>query len=305
VSYSIGRIFRGAINRAPYVRHLVQRLRHFERFCPIDHFYSPIVNVAELARRDAQVFRDTGPVLPGIDLKLPEQLQLLQEFAMLARDAVFPETAADGARYYSRNDFYGLTDATLLNCFIRWLKPRRIIEVGSGFSSCVVLDTVGKYLSDQVECTFIDPDPQRLRLRCLKGDLERVKLIPSLVQDVPLSAFSELRENDILFIDSSHVAKAGSDVNYLFFEVLPALHAGVHVHVHDVFYPFEYPRQWIYDGRSWNEAYLLRAFLQYNSSYALTCFPSHLEKAAPEQFAAALPQCVGNPGQCLWMKKTA
>ena len=125
-----------------------------------------------------------------------------------------------------------------------------------------------------------------------------------------METFSSLGENDILFIDSSHVSKTHSDVNYLFFEILPRLRAGVYVHVHDVFYPFEYPREWVYQGRGWNEAYLTRAFLQYNSAFTIQLFNSFLERFHVALLEREMPLCtryveanMPTSAQSLWLKK--
>jgi hypothetical protein len=137
----------------------------------------------------------------------------------------------------------------------------------------------------------------------LPGDEKRMELIPRLVQDVDRGIFQELQANDILFIDSSHVSKAGSDVHLLVFDVLPRLASGVYVHIHDIFYPFEYPKNWIYDGRSWNEAYLIRAFLQHNSDFEIYCFGSYLDRYAQKDLAELLPTCLKAPGQSLWIRR--
>ena len=91
--------------------------------------------------------------------------------------------------------------------------------------------------------------------------MKRHRLVNVKLQDVDLKEFDKLKSGDVLFIDSTHVSKIGSDVNYLFFEILPRLHRGVYIHIHDIFYPFEYPKDWIDEGRAWNENYILRAFL--------------------------------------------
>ena len=122
------------------------------------------------------------------------------------------------------------------------------------------------FFDNEIQCTFIEPHPKLLKSLLKQGDLERIEIVPRPLQDVDLELFESLRANDILFIDSTHVAKIGSDVNRIFFEILPALATGVYVHFHDIFYPFEYPREWIYEGRAWNEAYMLRAFLMYNAA---------------------------------------
>ena len=110
--------------------------------------------------------------------------------------------------------------------------------------------------------------------------------------------------NDIVVIDSTHVAKAGSDVNFLLFEVLPRLRPGVLVHFHDIFYPFEYPSDWVYSGRGWSEAYLLRAFLMYNAEFKIVLFNTFLELFHQELFAAEYPLCLRNPGGSIWIRRT-
>ena len=107
----------------------------------------------------------------------------------------------------------------------------------------------------------------------------------------------------MLFIDSTHVAKVGSDVTTLFFDVLPTLKPGVLVHIHDVLWPFEYPRSWYLQGRSWNEAYLLRAFLQYNEEFEILLFNSFLGTHYAGDVAEILPLCAKNPGGSLWLRR--
>jgi hypothetical protein len=130
-----------------------------------------------------------------------------------------------------------------------------------------------------------------------------VRLLQSKVQDVPLSTFDALQAGDILFIDSSHVSKVASDVNHVLFNVLPRLASGVLVHFHDVYYPFEYPRFVHYQGIAWNEAYLLRAFLSFNSAFEVVLFNTYLETAHPELVYEAMPLCRKNPGGSLWIRR--
>ena len=112
------------------------------------------------------------------------------------------------------------------------------------------------------------------------------------------------RENDVLFIDSTHVSKVGSDVNYIFFEILPRLRSGVHIHFHDIFYPFEYPKEWVYEGRNWNEIYMLRAFLQYNSDFQITYFQHMMTQRHRAFFQERMPLSVKNLGGNIWLKRT-
>ena len=112
-----------------------------------------------------------------------------------------------------------------------------------------------------------------------------------------------LEKNDILFIDSTHVSKAGSDVNYILFEILPTLKEGVIIHFHDVFYPFEYPQGWIEKGFAWNEDYLLRAFLMYNSNFELLFFNTYMEQFHKTWIAKNMPDILKNMGGGLWLRK--
>ncbi|HKW95839.1 MAG TPA: class I SAM-dependent methyltransferase, partial [Methylomirabilota bacterium] len=115
--------------------------------------------------------------------------------------------------------------------------------------------------------------------------------------------FRELDESDILFIDSTHVVKLGSDVNYIFREILPSLRVGVYVHFHDVFYPFEYPAAWHREGRAWTEAYLLRSFLTFNSAYEIVLYNTFLEHFHREEFARHMPLCLENEGGSIWLRR--
>jgi hypothetical protein len=124
------------------------------------------------------------------------------------------------------------------------------------------------------------------------------------VQRVPLDVFAQLRAGDVLFIDSSHVVKIGSDVAYLVHEVLPSLAAGVVVHFHDILWPFEYPRDWVLDqGKAWNEAYFVRAFLQFNAAFEILYFNSFIANRHPASLRELLPRCVENPGGSLWLRR--
>jgi hypothetical protein len=99
------------------------------------------------------------------------------------------------------------------------------------------------------------------------------------------------------------VSKTGSDVNYLLLEVLPRLKTGVWIHFHDLFYPFEYPQDWVFGGRSWNEGYALRAFLQFNTSFRIEFMNTFLEHFHEARFAQRMPLCLRNPGGSLWLRR--
>jgi len=273
------------------------------RFAPPGHFYSPIPDLDEVARQASRIF-PSGPVeLAGIELREQEQLSLLERFRPLYADQPFPRTRIPGRRYWFENPQYSYSDALCYHFMLRTLRPERVIEVGSGFSSCVALDTAETHLGGKLRLTCIEPYPERLQELMREDDRQRLELIQKPVQELPLAVFSSLQPRDILFIDSTHVVKVGGDVNYLYFEVLPRLRSGVYIHIHDIFYPFEYPRYWLEEGRVWSEAYLLRAFLQSNKDFEIVLFNTFLEERHPEVFRHHFPLCLENPGGSIWLRR--
>jgi predicted O-methyltransferase YrrM len=292
--------------RLPGLREFVVERKAFReafRFAGPGHFYSPIPSMDEVRRDAAGLFGPPPQALPGIELNEARQLELLEEITQYYRELPFPEHKSPGRRYFYENPMYSYSDAIFLYGMIRHAHPKRIVEVGSGFSSCVILDTADLFLDGKVECTFIEPYPNRLLSLLKPEDRERVLFLVKRVQDVGAEPFLALERNDILLIDSSHVAKIGSDVNYLLGEVLPRLQPGVYVHVHDIFYPFEYPEQWIRDGRWWNEAYTLRAFLAFNSAFKIILFNTFLERFHREIFERDMPLCLRNEGGSIWVQR--
>jgi hypothetical protein len=240
--------------------------------------------------------------LPGIDMNEPGQLALFDQFVRYIPEVEFPPHKKEPLRYYSENNWYPYGDAIFLYCMLRHFRPRRIIEVGSGFSSCAILDTNELFFDNQIQCTFIEPDPERFYGAIRPDDRQQINLLAAPVQSVPVSQFQELQNGDILLIDSSHVSKINSDVNYLYFEVLPALRPGVLVHVHDIFYPFRYPAEWIYKGWSWNEAYLLRAFLMFNQAFQIRFCNTLLSEFHADRLLASAPRA-HKSGASLWIQR--
>jgi hypothetical protein len=164
-----------------------------------------------------------------------------------------------------------------------------------------MLDTRDAMGAD-VEFTFIEPYPARLHELLRDSDASSVTLITKNLQEIGLERFTALRSGDILFVDSSHILKTHSDVNYILFEILPALRTGVLVHFHDIIYPFEYPKEWVLRGRVYNEAYAVRAFLQYNARFRIVLWNSYLRQFHGEWLAANMPLCLkGN--QSLWLER--
>lgn len=268
---------------------------------PLGHFYSPIPDMADIRARGEQIFADRDG-FPGIDLNVDAQLELARQLADVVQDQPFHATEVADLRYYFSNPYFGYGDGLVLHGLLRLWHPRRFIEVGSGFSSALVLDTNERYMDGSLQCTFIEPYPERLHSLLRDGDEKRVRIIEAPVQTVPIEEFHQLQAGDILFIDSSHVAKVGSDVNYLLLDVLPTLPPGVNVHVHDIVWPFEY-QDWVYQGRFWNEAYLLRALLINNPRLAVTWFSNQLAwTKARHEVSPLLPIWHLDPGTSLWLR---
>jgi hypothetical protein len=166
-----------------------------------------------------------------------------------------------------------------------------------------MLDTAERFIKQPVRFTFIDPDTSLLDGLLRDKDKTQSRIVRGLLQDVPTAQFKELQANDILFIDSTHISKIGSDVNYLFFEILPSLARGVYIHIHDILYPFEYHREWVYEGRAWNEAYLLRAFLEFNSQFEIVLFNTYMHHFYRDWFRQHMPLCLKNTGGSIWLKR--
>lgn len=299
-------MLKSLLKKAPLIGSLVaarDALRKANGFVPPGHFYSPVVSVEEARRDERRIFADVPRRLPGINLNEEGQLETLGRFEEMYPSIDFPAGKASTHRYYYENPAYSYSDAIMLHCMMRLIKPKRVIEVGSGYSSCAMLDTNDGHLGRSVEFTFIEPYPELLKSLIRKDDLASVDIVAARLQDVPVETFSRLDKGDFLFIDSTHVSKTGSDVNFLLFEILPALRSGVYIHIHDIFYPFEYPKDWIFEGRSWNESYALRAFLQFNDEFSIEMMNTFLEHFHEQQFAKRMPLCLKNPGGSIWLRK--
>ena len=243
--------------------------------------------------------------LVGIDMNESGQLELLEglQRRFAAEYASLPSHATGVSHeFYLENGAFPPLDAKVLYGMVRQHRPRRIKEVGAGFSTLLTAQALRRNQEEDpaYACEFvtIDPIPHDFVRAGVPG-LSR--LVPSPVQDVPFSEFAELQANDILFIDSTHVLKIGSDVQYEFLELLPRLRPGVLVHVHDVFLPFEYPREWILEKqRFWNEQYLLQAFLACNDSFQVVWGSAYMASRHRERVEAAFASC---NGASFWMRR--
>jgi predicted O-methyltransferase YrrM len=306
----VNRFVRGVLRRLPFTSGVMQQLAALQRqvhrqgLYPAGHYHSPIPDPRDLETGLHTAGR-TAPEPEGIDLNLSGQARLLDQFEKYYADLPFPQRPAAEFRFHFDNDWFSYPDAIFLYSFMRLHRPARIVEVGSGFSSAVMLDTVDNFFEERPHITFIEPHPERLQSLLSARDHESVQLLSHRVQDVDRTTFGDLAAGDLLFIDSSHVVKCGSDLQFLLFEVLPRLAPGVLVHFHDVFFPFEYPRDWLAQGRYWNEIYFLRAFLSFNSDWEICFFNSYVQHAFSEHLQERMPLCLRNPGGSLYIRRRA
>ncbi len=269
---------------------------------PAGHYYSPLVDPGDdLVQKALENEASPADELSSFGIDEATLWTWFERIGIEYDRHRFPEQyAPGGSRYHYGNPNFPLADALALTAFMRQLRPKRLIEVGSGYSSCVALDVGGP-----AEFTFIEPYLDNLPQGLASDPTFHSRLMRKRLQDVPLDVFTALEAGDILFIDSSHVAKTGSDVVDYLFRVLPALQPGVAVHIHDIFYPFEYSKAWIVDeNRSWNEAYLLRAFLHGNPSWQVLFFFDWFYKCRRAELAARMPDCIAHRGGSIWLMKT-
>ncbi len=210
--------------------------------------------MADIQARSSVLFDQSVTSLPGIDLNEANQIELLQSFTRFYREVPFTDRPHGGHRYYFDNPYFSYGDGVILYSFLRYFSPRRLVEVGSGYSSALMLDVQDLVPGSAGHITCIEPFPDRLLGLVRKQDANTLRIERCKVQDSDMNLLYTLEANDVLFIDSSHVGKTGSDVLHLLFTIVPSLKTGVIVHLHDVLWPFEYPKHWLEDGRAWNEA---------------------------------------------------
>lgn len=264
-------------------------------YAPPGHFYSPSTSRLD-RQRQGTWDSERSDSLPGIDLNLIGQSQLVPE---LARAAL---TFQPRRWSLHNNTMFGSIDALVLHAWLSVTRPNRIIEIGSGFSTAVMLDAADS-IGTTRDITCIEPYPERLN-SLLKGS-DNLTLRESPVQDVDPAKFQELQAGDLLFIDSTHVAKPGSDVLYLMLEILPTLQAGVSVHVHDIFWPLSYRQDWLVEGRDWTEAYLLRALLTDSQVWRIEWFSDFIWQTQPELARKILPATLSDRPGSIFLRRAA
>lgn len=268
-----------------------------------NHYSQPIPDTRTLTQ---SVWSRSEAV--GIDFRLSRQIDLLDRYRksyQLEFDRLSSDPGSVSPYYRYKNDFFEEVDAEILYCMVRDLKPERIVEIGSGTSTLISARALAenKMQNPSYNGSIVSiepfPSPQLM-------SIDSVAVISQPVQNVDLSLFESLKENDILFIDSSHIAQVGSDVVFEFLEVLPRLRPGVMVHVHDIFTPYQYPRKWVLDDLYfWNEQYILQAFLCGNADFEVKWSAYLMSREHPEALATAFKTYVPgitSPGS-FWFKR--
>jgi hypothetical protein len=273
-------------------------------FVPPGHHYSPVVDTAQAREHFARLAASGVPrQLNGISTDLGAMRTLWAELLPFFRTMPFAPHKTAGWRFAFDNPSFSWADASMLHAMLRHLRPRTYIEIGCGWSSACALDTIEGFLDDACESILIDPFPELAH--SLLGTVRAPhSILPKPVQDVPLEIYALLEAGDILFIDSTHVLRTGSDVCFELFEVLPRLAPGVVVHLHDIFWPFEYPRAWAVDeNRSWNELYAVRAFLTHNREWEILFFNDYFAQHERPLIQVTFADFLRNTGGSLWLRR--
>jgi len=267
----------------------------------LDHYYQPLINPKKHLNKSLRDDRE----LKGIDFNVKEQLNLLSKFNYNEELLKIPLQNRNDGNFYYNNQSFTSGDAEYLYNVVRYFKPSKIIEVGSGFSTLMVINAIknNKIESEDYDCKHICIEPYE------KAWLEKanIELLRKKVEDVDKVLFQQLMPNDILFIDSSHIIRPQGDVLFEYLEILPILKPGVIIHVHDIFTPKDYRNEWIYDHHFlWNEQYLLEAFLMFNNDFRIVGALNYLTHNYRKELADKCPIFSNQPAQepgSFWMIK--
>jgi predicted O-methyltransferase YrrM len=270
----------------------------------LDQYYHPLINPKKHLKKSLREDRN----LPGINFNAEGQLAILDKFNYNEELLAFPlekKSMVDGDEFFYNNGFYESGDAEYLYNIIRLYKPSKIIEIGSGNSTLMAINAIEKNKSEDAgyQCEHICVEPYEMPWL----ETKNLKIVREKVEDMDLAFFKQLGQNDILFIDSSHIIRPQGDVLFEYLEILPLLKQGVIVHIHDIFMPKDYPDQWIFDQhRLWNEQYLLEAFLSMNDKFSIIGATNYLAHNYTKAFAAKCPIFTQQPGRepgAFWMQR--
>lgn len=265
-----------------------------------DHYYEPQFKFPKSfnasAKRELYIdFRIEDQLKELVSLKYADELHGFRKNKQKDQDTLSPS-------FYLNNEAFGPGDADMYYLMIRNQKPKRVIEIGSGFSTLLALEAVRKNKEEGVETRLVCIEPYETSWL---DTCEEIELVRKRLEEVDLSFFLQLEENDILFIDSSHIIQPDNDVLYEYLKLLPALNTGVFIHIHDIFSPRNYRQEWITEEiRFWNEQYLLEAFLYYNHSFSVVFALNLLKNDHYQEASSVLKNLTpeSQPGS-FWIKK--
>ncbi len=288
----------------------VQRLGY--HFQP-NHFYSPL-NDCDFLEANLDLWANEsnrarwGEFVPvEIDWRTEHQLEVAREvgaFAHELRDV--PRESADPGTYHWKNPMWAAADPIVQYGLYRSRKPRRVVEIGCGWSSLLMARALLRNQAEggaRTEVTQIEPHPRPEIMASLPRHWAQHRAI---LQRAPYAIFEQLGDGDVLFYDGSHCAKVASDVNWFFFRVLPRLRRGVLIHIHDIMLPKDYHEEWVFKrGQTWNEQYLLQAFLMHNDTYQIEIANSYLCFRHADTLRALYGDLQPVYGGSLWMRKVA
>lgn len=265
-----------------------------------NHYYSPIPDLNQTSDEKLQKLLP----LECMDMNISGQLQLIKHLSDYKSEYMsFIDRGPDydGFRF---GVSFGRVDAEFLYAMVRHLKPKNFIEIGSGMSTLIIAEACVKNESEGFHCNFhsIDPYPSSVLNKPINGVTQLHK---SMLEDIPLSFFEQLGDGDILFIDSSHVIRPGSDVEYEYFHLLPKISKGVYIHIHDIFLPEQYPLNWVKNEKIfWNEQYILAMFMFFNNSFQVSLANSFLCSNYSVELNLAIPDPAEKSGAgSFWIKR--
>lgn len=288
------------LDQLPYIKGIKRDLLNYEKWGQPGHFYNPIPNLDESELYE-YAENSSQNLYAGLTLNLENQKKFVESCIELYKELPFPINHQAPFLYHFDNPNYSYSDSIFYYFIIRKFTPKRIIEIGSGYSTCVALDVNRHFFDNQIDITCVEPYPSLLLDLCKEN---KPKLFDKKIQEINLDLFDTLNANDILFVDSSHVLKTGSDLNHIFFQILPKLKSGVLIHFHDIFNEFKYPKEWIHNfNRGWNELYALKLFLMYNNNFEIIAFNHFLIENDEKWFAEHMPLCLKNRGGSIWIRK--
>jgi hypothetical protein len=269
------------------------------------HYYQPVPEYESVPDE----FFIKKQKFPGFDMNIERVKETLEKLSGYAIECSWPEAKGRDGIYYSQNPSFGYSSAAILHAMIRSYSSKGVVEIGGGFSSLIALEALRKN-SDNGNFSFkcIEPFPSEWLKDLAQESPDNIKLYIERAEKMDIEAYLDLKENDVLFIDSSHVSKLNSDVNYIYLQVLPRLAKGVIVHIHDIYIPYEYPRVHFYGLHKyfWNEQYMLQAFLTNNNDFEIILPGYYVQTDMRDDFQRVFPHydpAIHRATSSLWLKK--